>query len=258
MFELQMTEFESDSNTVVIQQQSYVPVAEVFPGFAENIRKTDYPSSVTLFIIIALAIYAAIKYNFGKNLLDAFQALLNYRQAWRMFEDRRETDKQAVTFLNILFFLTVGIFVSITLSFFETSLILDNYTVSILFFSLASFLIYIIKSYIWRAFGAIFMVQLFSHVYTHTMFLYNGITGLIVFPLIAIIPFVSGIIVPYIIYVIIGIFVLSYLFRLFRFFQIIFVQNVSILHFFLYLCALEILPLLLFAKGCKMLSEFVL
>ena len=256
MLEVQTIEYETD--TVFAQQQIFVAVPEVFAGYDGNIRQPGYPSSVTLFIVFGLAILAVIKYNFGKNLLEVFQSFFNYRQAWRMFEERRESDRQTAILCNILYFLVVGIFVSIASTFFGASPVLENYAVSILFFSVAALLIYILKAATWLAFGVIFMVKSFSQIYIHSMFLYNRIAGLMVFPLVAVFPYVSGIISPYIIYMVIAVFVLSYLFRLFRIFQIINAQNVSVLYFILYLCTLEILPLLLFVKGCKILSENVI
>ena len=85
----------------------------------------------------------------------------------------------------------------------------------------------------------------------------NRITGIVIFPLVAVMPYFSETLVPYAIYAILSIFALSYLFKIFRIFQIINAQNVSLLHFFLYLCALEFLPLLLLVKGCKVLSNSI-
>ena len=219
-------------------------------------RQVVYPSSITLFIICGLALLAVIKYYFGKNMLEAIQSFFNYRQTMRMFEERRETDRQVVFLSNVLFILTTGIFISITLPFFGVSLLWESYAISILIFSAATGLLYILKACIWHGLGNVFMVQEFSKIYIYNMFLYNHNIGWMIFPLVAIIPYVPYKVAPYLIYSVIVTVVLSYFLKLFRFFQIIHGLNVSVFYFILYLCTLEILPLFLFVKCCKILWEF--
>ena len=218
-------------------------------------RLVSYPSSITLFLTFGLVLLAIIKYNFGKNLVEAFHSFFNYRKAIRLFEERRESDRQAALLSNILFIWISGIFISIALPFFGASPLWGSYILSILFFSAATGLLYILKARIWQALGVIFMMQSFSKMYIHNMFLYNRNIGVIIFPLVAAIPYVAEQTAYYLVYVVIAVFVLSYLFKLWRIFQIIHTRNVSILYFLLYLCTLEILPLLLFVKACKVLID---
>ena len=219
-----------------------------------NIRQIDYTSSVTLFIICALALLAFIKYNFGKSILYEIQSLFNYRQALRTYDERRESDRQSDILTGILFTLIAGIFVSTALSFFGASPLWQSHTLTILFFTLIIGAIYVIKALIWNILGIIFMAQAFSKIYIYNMFLFNRITGLIILPFVAIIPYIASIIKPYLIFSVIFIFILSYLLKLWRIIQIIHAQNVSIIYFILYLCALEILPLLILIKACMLLN----
>jgi len=172
-----------------------------------------------------------------------------------MFEERRETDRQAALLLNILFALVVGISVALFFSFWGINFILGSQLLSITLFSVFAWLLYMMKARIWRVMGVVFMAQPASKIYVGNMFLFNNVTGFVIFPIMAITPYIAESATPYGIYGIISIFVLSYFFRLFRIFQIIHHQNVSFFYFILYLCALEFLPLLLFAKCCKMLIE---
>jgi hypothetical protein len=253
------------ADTAAIKQDSIqtvipITVAETpvtNPGLAGDTRPAGYPSSVTLFITCGLVLLAIIRYNFGRNLRESFLSFFNYRQAQRMYEERRESDRHAAVLSNILFILVAGIFVSVVLPFFGANPLWGSYTLSILFFSLATGLLYILKSWIWQALGVVFMARHFSKMYIYNMFLYNRNIGLIIFPPVAVIPYIARTATPYLVYgVIIGV-ALSYLLKLWRIFQIIHAQNVSVFYFILYLCTLEILPLLLFIKGCKVLSENV-
>jgi len=241
--------------------QTTIPVVmsgrqDVGAGIAAEARMVVYPSSVTLFIIFGLALLAIIKYNFGRNMLEAIQSFFNYRQTIRMFEERRESDKQAVFLSNVLFTLIAGIFVSIALPFFGASPPWESFAISILIFSAATGLLYILKACIWHGLGNVFMVQAFSNIYIYNMFLYNCNIGWMIFPLVAIIPYVPYVIAPFLIYSVIFAAVLLYFLKLLRIFQIIHGLNVSVFYFILYLCTLEILPLLLFIKGCKVLWKF--
>ena len=225
-------------------------------GFAGEERQVIYPSTVTLFIIFGLALMTVIKYNFGKNLLEALLSFFNYRQALRMFEEHHDSDRQAAFFSNVLFAWITGIFVSIALPFFGVNVLWGSYTLSILFLSAVTGLLYILKAMIWHVLGVIFMAQEFSKMYIYNMFLYNRNIGMIILPLVAIIPYVAGAIAPYIVYTVVFVYLMSFFFKLWRKFQIIHDLNVSVLYFILYLCTFEILPLLLFIKACKVLWEF--
>jgi len=225
-------------------------------GFAGEARQAVYPSSVTFLIICGLVLFAVIKYRFGKNLLEALQSFFNYRQALRMYEERRESDSQAIFLSNVLFAWITGIFLSVALPFFGAAPLWGNYTLSVLFLSAATGLLYILKGLMHHMLGVVFMTHEFSKIYIYNLFLYNRNTGMMIFPLVAVIPYVAWVITPFVVYGVIIVYVFSFLVKLWRSFQIIHGLNVSIFYFILYLCTFEILPLLLFLKGCKVLWEF--
>ena len=225
-------------------------------GFAGEAREVVYPSSVTFFIVCGLVLFAVIKYRFGKNLLEALRSFFNYRQALRMYEERRESDSQATFLSNVLFAWVTGIFVSVALPFFGAAPLWGNYTLSVLFLSAATGLLYILKGLMYHVFGIVFMTRDFSKIYIYNLFLYNRNIGMMIFPPVAVLPYVAWVITPYVVHGVIFVYAFSYLIRLLRTFQIIHGLNVSMFYFILYLCTFEILPLLLFLKGCKVLWEF--
>jgi hypothetical protein len=129
---------------------------------------------------------------------------------------------------------------------------------SVLFFSFATGFLYFLKARIWQALGVVFNVREFSEIYIFNMFSYNRNTALIIFPPVALIPYIAGAVMPYLIFGVMAVVALAWLLRQWRNFQIIRAQNVSMFYFILYLCTLEILPLLLLAKGCKVLNKLSL
>ena len=239
--------------------QDVIPVVtkpDANAGFEVETNQVVYPSSVTFLIICGLVLLTVIRYSFGKNLLEAFQSFFNYRQALRMFEERRESDSQATILSNVLFAWVTGIFVSIALPFFGASPLWGNFILSVLFLSAVTGLLYILKGFVCRMLGIVFMTHEFSTLYIYNLFLYNRNTGILIFPMVAVIPYIGWAITPYVVYSVIVVYAFSFLVRQWRTFQIIRDLNVSFCYFILYLCTFEILPLLLFFKGCKVLWEF--
>jgi len=218
-----------------------------------TVRPAGYPSAVTAFIIFALIYIAIIKHKFGRNMLDVFRSVFSLSQSMRLYEESRETDRHAAVFSNIWFTIITGIYITIVFPFFGISPFLESHTLSILFFSFATGLLYFLKARIWQTLGIVFHVEKLSGLYIHNMFLYNRNAGLIVFPLVAFIPYMTEIITPYLVFGVIVVFLIFYLLRLYRFFIIFHAQIVSVFYFILYLCTLEILPLLILIKSCKML-----
>jgi hypothetical protein len=232
----------------IVKQETAINVR--FGG--EN-RPTGYPSVITVFLIGAFIFFAWIRFHFGICVSRIVQSFFNYRQACRIFGERREVDRQASFFTNILFIYVSGIFLALYLPF----RLWNSYSLSVLLFAVTISMVYALKSGIWKTLGNIFMVQPFSREYVYHLHLFNNITGLFILPFVAAIPFTGPDIALYLEYTVIFIFCVSYLLRICRIFQIIRTQNVSIFYFILYLCALEILPLLLLVKTCKILNAHI-
>jgi len=248
-----------DSLLQVDSLHTAIPVETHGPtgtGFFNEARQIVNPSSVTFFIIFGWVLLTFLMYQFGKNLMEAFLSFFSYRRAVRKFEERRESDKQASFLSNVLFIWISGIFVTLALPFFGVDPLWGSYTLSMLFFSTVIGLLYITKALLWNILGVIFMVQPFSKTYIFNMFLYNQNIGLIIFPLVTMIPYITGVLLSCIVFSVMMVFALSFIFKYLRIFQIIHGLNVPMLYFILYLCTLEILPLLVFLKGCKILWEF--
>ncbi|MDR2037940.1 MAG: DUF4271 domain-containing protein [Bacteroidales bacterium] len=240
---------------------SYAEPSAILPAPANhflpvNPRMNSYPNAIVLFLLGTLVFFTWIKYNFGRNLKQMVLSFFSFQQARRTFEERKESDKQAALYTNIFSYVITGIFISLVFPKLGFSLPWEGYTVPILFFSVAIALLYAINAIIWKIFGTIFLIQPVSMEYIYTLYLYNRNTGIFIFPLVAIMPFVPYVVLHPLIYTIIAIICLVYLLRVFRFFQIIRSKNASFFYFILYLCTLEILPFLIFAKTCKMLIDF--
>ncbi len=246
-----------DSQFELTTQLIPVETTALEKGLSAESRTESYPSTVTLFLLGSLILFTWIKFHFGRSIVLAFQSFFNYQQACRAFDERRESDKQAAIYTNILAYICAGTFITLVLPFFGGVALWNSYSLSILFFTLCVAIIFAIKAMVWKTFGIIFLAESFSQEYVYNMYLYNRNAGTFILPAVIAIPFVPYEIVPVLIYAVIAIICVSYLAKMFRNFQIIRARNVSALYFILYLCTLEILPLLLFVKACKVLSAFL-
>ena len=80
------------------------------------------------------------------------------------------------------------------------------------------------------------------------IYLFGKVYGLLLLPLVAVIPFVPDSLSEKLMWVGIGLYVFFYVMTLFRGLRICFKNRVSIFYLFFYLCVLEILPLLTIYK----------
>ncbi len=87
-----------------------------------------------------------------------------------------------------------------------------------------------------------------THEYIFTMFLINKALGMILLPLVVLAAYIQGQAVDLLLWAGIAIFFLLFLYRLWRGGSIGVSYNVAPFYLFLYLCTLEILPLVVIAK----------
>ncbi len=190
---------------------------------------------------------ALIKLLFPKYFQNLF--LLSFQTSFRQRQTREQLlqDNLASLMMNILFFISGGIYIGLiaqnsgysNISFWEL----------LLFCSLILSMIYAVKFLFLRFSGWVFNVKAASNTYIFIVFMINKIIGIFLVPFLLILAFSSQAIVQTAIVISlisVGILLLyRYLISLGTIRQDL---KVNALHFFLYLCAVEILPLLLIYK----------
>jgi len=185
---------------------------------------------------------------FRKHIYTIFQSSYDEKVSFRLREEKNTITERVLFSLNVLFIINLTLFVYEAAVFWGID-ILDktNFT---LFGIIAVLLLFI---YLFKYLFYHFMGFLLNHtkevsLFVHNILLYNKILGLILFPVVIIIPFLDDTFIRY--FIIFGsiLFVISFLFRLFRIFQLSMKINFSGFYLILYLCAVEILPLFLIGK----------
>jgi hypothetical protein len=105
-----------------------------------------------------------------------------------------------------------------------------------------------------RLTGSLFLVRPLFAEYIHNTFVVNKALGILLFPIIIMIQYMPYKVVPVIMVLGIIVFVIAFLLKTFRAYQIIIRRDILLFYLILYLCTLEILPLLL---GYKFVTSLI-
>jgi len=241
------------TDTVVSQDSSQYAIEVEQPRFGgteisrfENINiGNDWLVGVILF---AFFLIASVKFLFGKYLSKLTDSIFNSNTANSLFLERNISMIKGSLMMNLLFVVNISLFAINVMDYFDIRIRQgDDLEQFMLVFFMISIL-YVAKYVLIKGLGYVFKVKNESKEYLFTIFLYNKNLGLFLFPIIIALPFVQVNAVVSLINI--GfLMILFFLFlRISRGMKILIRKHVSIFYMILYLCALEILPLLMIYK----------
>jgi len=196
-------------------------------------------------LIISLVLFAWIRVFFNKYLIPTFTGLFNYQQGNRLFRENNLLYQRFSLGMNTLFFITGALFLYFIHDFFSFNIPFLKGPGGLLFLSGGLLVIFTFRSLICRLTGFISNTRELFAEYSHTILMINKVLGIILLPVVFALPYIPDYLVPGFLYGGIGLFALSYLFRVYKGMQIFVLNRFSIFWMILYLCALEILLYLL-------------
>ncbi len=207
---------------------------------------------IVLLLIISISGVGLIRLQFGKLLQKTFRAAIFQKEAYSLFLDRNSTSNKVSFVLNGLFFLNFSLFLFLALE--QSQALLPALTRPIQYLMLVGVLLsfLILKALIYYVSAYLFDSNKLVAEYVYNSSVYNRVAGIFILPIIAILPFMHPRFFSLLTYFGVGIFLITYLWQLLRGAQIISKNKSSLLYSFLYLCSVEILPLLL---GFKWISN---
>jgi len=214
-------------------------------NYSKGLKSSDWMLGVILFSLI---LFGWLRFGYRKFVTAAIQSAFSFFAARRIKEEANILRNRVFLFINILFYLNVALFFSQWITFNQISIpFMEDLK---LFFAILGVLLmlYFLKGILFKALDFIFLSKgEFIH-YFNTVFIYNRMVGLFLLPIIAILPFISKNAMSTMFYI--GFFVIGlfYLLRIFRGIQIGIKNKLSIFYLILYLCALEILPIMVVYK----------
>ncbi len=200
------------------------------------------------FLILSIIILGWSKLFFNKYLNQIIQAVYNFRLANTLFRDKNTFLKRLNVLLNIIFIINVSVFITQIMSYYSFNPFGIHLIYYFLFFLLVLPLIFFIKSIVLTATGNLFLSIDIYKEYIYNIYLLNKNVGIYLLPVTLCILYINELIMPY--FIMAGILIIGYfyLIRIFRSMQIIFHKGVSKFYLFLYLCTLEILPVVWLVK----------
>ena len=198
-------------------------------------------------ILIFWAIFASVRVGFLKYLGQLFASLVNFNEATRLFQQRGYKTMYGAMRLDIIFHLILPLSVYQIATFYKMDI--PGYP-SIVFF-LALLLVIngylFIKIWLYQLAGSIVMLKEQTEESVFNIRLYYKAIGLILLPIVtihAILPETNFITI----WIMAGLIVIMYVANVIRTIYLGIRKDISIFYLILYLCTLEILPLLLVFK----------
>ncbi|HPW65494.1 MAG TPA: DUF4271 domain-containing protein [Salinivirgaceae bacterium] len=203
---------------------------------------------VTGFNIIVLILIVYIRVVFGKFFKPMFQSTLVYNLSVRVFNEKNLVLNRFFNILNTLFLIALPAFMALSLDFYGFRIYNFNFWQHYLIFLALLFVIIFIKKAISLFIGSLFRINNVIAEYTFQGNLFLKISGLLIIPIIIIIPYMPENVVEFFIIAVVIVLLLFYFIRILRLFSITIRKGFSIFYLILYFCTLEIGPCLVIFK----------
>lgn len=229
------------NNTITIKPAS----VSFLPGKERNESNLDW---FTVTILFSLFVFSWIKVIYQKFIVQIVTSIIDYQVAMRLYRERNVLFRNVSFGLHFVFYANIGLFINYLVDYYNFTHLFHNNFVNILSYCGIVLFIYNIKSLTSKILGYIFLVQDNFSQYIHNVNLYNKNIGLFLFPIIIIYPFTLDKFKPFVIYAGLLLLLIMFLLRSYRSAQIIMRKGISLFYLILYLCAVEILPVLLLVK----------
>ncbi|GAF05384.1 DUF4271 domain-containing protein [Saccharicrinis fermentans] len=229
-----------------IDQKELVTETAVRETEHQFFREKGYAKDVlTGLLILSVTIAGVIRLANYRYMRELFSSVIFSQFARKMIKSESLRNQKAAFALSGLFLFNTSLFIYEYVSYHQVSTILNK---GLLLIPLAMAVIFgfgLVKGLLYRLVAYVFDCKSETSEYIFYMRLHDKIFGLVMIPVILVIPYIDVSGLPALFNFGIGIYVLLYLVQLFRGFAIILKNVASLFYMFLYLCALEILPLII-------------
>ena len=219
-------------------------------GFNIKEREIINPGWIHIMIFICFLLFATAQYGYFRRMQQIFKAYFVNRLFNQLSRDGGLLSERVSIFLFISFVLSFSLFIFKIYDFYYDvpSSVIYSF---ILYTKIVAgvLLFYFLKMLLYKSCGYIFKSAKETSDYILTIYIYGQVVGVILLPIIVVATYINNV---FIIYIGLTVIALLYIYRLFRGITIT-ISNVKIsaYYIFLYLCTLEILPLLLLTKVLK-------
>jgi hypothetical protein len=210
---------------------------EKVPGF--------HPAWLFLYLFFLLGFFAWVRMYYGNIMSQTVQASTNFQVAVRKFKDKSQLQNQLDNILYVIYFLSMAYF----LFFLEEKRSFQPYGMkggALYMFNLALLTgVFIGRLFLVNLLGSLFNQLALFREYLYHLFIYNKLMGILILPMLLFVVYTRGLLQVAVIWAALGGIGVVLIMRIIRGIAFSLKKDISIFYMFLYLCALEIVPLAL-------------
>lgn len=199
-------------------------------------------------IILSLIIIASVRIIFNTYLKQLFNATIKYSTATRLFRERNFNLLHAAFRLDVLFYLILSLFIYQNAYFFGITLGVTNPFLNYLICFCSIVAYFLAKRFVYMLIAVLTESKTETSEYLFNINIYNRVLGILLFPICLALAFIPLSDDKYLILIGLVLVSIVFLLNLSRGVRILFKKQFSISYLILYLCSLEILPLLVIYK----------
>lgn len=232
----------------ILKHHPYFDFSAVAISIPSNVRKVKGKEVMFYTIMGLLLIFALLKQGFGKYLNDLFRVFFRTTMKTRQIREQLMQTKFPSLIFNMFFVVSAGLYIDFMLYYFKITPV-NNFWLLYVYCCLGLAVIYFGKFIGLKVIGWLLNMQKAADGYIFIVFIINKVIGIFLIPFLMLIAFANEPVYSISLvlsWVTIGA-LLLYRFIL-GFATIRNEVRFNLFHFFLYLCAFEIVPLLLIYK----------
>lgn len=217
--------------------------------YPQTIEKQN-PDWFTIILVTIIIAVTLLKVFYSKIFFQIFKAFVNNNTANQIVRDENLLVQRASILLSVICYLVFALFTYKITQFYnyENQYVGQGF-IKFLFIAIFIGISYSVKIITLKLFGNIFNYEKPTVSYIFNLFLINNVLGIVLLPLLIILTYFNSDYFIYILKLCIAIIILFYLYRLIKGVLIwTSIPRYNLFYLFLYICALEIAPLLIIYK----------
>ncbi len=195
-------------------------------------------------VLIAFILIASVRVGAPRFITELFQAIFSETKWNKTMESLKLQNRRASLQLFILYHLTAPLFIYEILVYQQINVFNQNNILSYLAILLAGLALFGIRTAGYWLLGYVFETRQKTLQFLQASLIFTNIAGLLILPISLLFPFIDPTYYQMLLRLGLSLFIVLYIWLISRGIKIILDDFLSIFYMFLYLCALEILPLL--------------
>ncbi len=219
------------------------------PRYEINIKRNNTGKDGLFYLLTAVVFYfAMVRLLFSKYMNNLFAVFFRVSLKQKQIREQLIQSPLPALLLNIFFIITGGIYITFLLQYYNFHRT-DNFWYLILNSTIALGLVYLVKYITLKLTGWIFNIAEATDTYAFVVFLVNKLLGILLIPFLILMAFSAELLISVLVTLSFTVVAIFFAYRYIISYAPVRKEiKVSQFHFLLYLCAFEIIPLLLIYK----------